>query len=231
MPILEENTAFAYKTLCKHTGIIIPKNKHAKSVITKRKFSHYSSSKQQIGIKKDSLYWWDTYFEEVSHAIRHYASPNEGWNRESPVAYHIVSEFFGGLGRVLGRAFTTNTPGKTKWRPLYCYDKTFDVLESPKAWVKQSRQKIKEEQNNKKIGDFFACNQSHPLIAYNTIGHQLGYLLAENYFLPNHPKTTFKSLYSMKTDDIANFIFPAIINKSRQIKEVWDALTGLPVSR
>ena len=216
---MQKNVTYCYSTLGRLTGIVVPSNMQAEVQESASSYSYYSPQHNQIAISSACRHIWDPYFEEVAHALRNHAH-NGTFRYDHAIQYHTVSEFFGGLGRMIGRAFVPRPPGPARWDNIHAHDQTYALLHDKTAWLRQ----IRETADNPPPDAQAFYQGDKKAIRRQGGGHALGYLLAENYTLPSRPRPLLKNLFSMAADDVIGTIFPSIITRDPRIRHAWDAI-------
>jgi hypothetical protein len=193
--------------------------------ITENACSCYHPSKHHIQFARNDMHSWDAIYEEVGHAVRHTIMPKSGWNYDKPITYYMVAEFFGCLGRTIGRtcAFTHSESSSIHWNHISSWNRSLTVIKSPKEWLGALYREMQNPALLHKIPDDSNVVPEKKRLTYFVVGHGMGYLLAEHYPLP-HPTSMLLPLYQMSDEYIIDIIFPHIARKNTKLSMLWSTL-------
>ncbi|MFT4310123.1 MAG: hypothetical protein ACMXYC_00650 [Candidatus Woesearchaeota archaeon] len=160
--------------------------------------SFYDPNTHSIGIASTQQHYWDVYFEEISHAIRHQQQPRE----QLPLTLSmIVHEFFGGLGRNIGRTYASKWKTPIRWLPHNPLNRSRSLLKNPKKHSMSVHQTV----------------QQQPSELY----HELGYLLADFYVIT---PAVLPALYKAPDKDIHTYVFGHIKQKHPAVQQVFRSI-------
>ncbi|MFW5747130.1 MAG: hypothetical protein ACOCWQ_06300 [Nanoarchaeota archaeon] len=180
-------------------------------------WSYYGSGDNEIGINRHSVHRWDDYFEETAHALRYSSIVYQSGIDQ--LQHTIVDEFFGGLGRMIGRMSISenyrHSAPQMQWHHITAFDKTRHTVRSPSQWRAHLLQSIERHTENRSQ---FKTQEIARTVA---IGHCLGYLMAENYPIPSPPTTALHQLFELADSEVWEYVFPSIRRRSPALHAAW----------